>query len=138
MGTEKYGVIGWPVAHSLSPQLQGAGFAALGLDADYGLIPVEPGTLPATVVRLQADRGHTLIDTGPYAIMRHPGYAGIMVGVLGSGFALNSWWSFVPVALFIAGIFRRLLIEDRFLHEQLEGYPEYARRVQYRLIPGVW
>ena len=70
--------------------------------------------------------------------MRHPGYVGLLVGMTASGFALNSWWSILPVVVFDLLIVRRLLIEDRFLHEQLEGYPEYARRVQYRLIPGVW
>ena len=92
----------------------------------------------SSVVRIQSERGHQLITTGLYAYVRHPGYSGILMMTLGSGLALGSWWGCVPAGIFILMIVRRLLIEDRFLHEKMEGYDAYAQRVRYRLIPGVW
>ena len=90
------------------------------------------------VVRIQTERGHRLVTSGPYAWVRHPGYAAALIMIGASGLALGSWWSLsanVPVVLLI---FRRLLIEDRFLKQNLDGYRDYATRVRYRLMPGVW
>lgn len=92
----------------------------------------------SAVIRLQADRGHHLITTGPYRFVRHPGYAGVLLGVLASPLALGSWLSGIPMLIVAVLILRRLLMEDRFLHEQLEGYPAYAADVRYRLMPGVY
>ncbi len=92
----------------------------------------------STVVRLQEDRGHHLITTGPYAWVRHPGYTGILVGMLSSPLALGSWLSGVPTVLFALLILRRTIIEDRFLKEHLPGYVGYAGRIRYRLLPAVW
>jgi protein-S-isoprenylcysteine O-methyltransferase Ste14 len=90
------------------------------------------------VVRLQTDRGHHLITGGPYAFVRHPGYAGSFLWLLSSGLALGSWMSFLPAAAGAAVMLRRLLIEDKFLHEMLPGYPAYARHVTARVLPGIW
>lgn len=92
----------------------------------------------APVVRIQAERGHHLIDTGPYRRMRHPGYAGMVLSTISGGLVLGSWWSLAPVALMLLLVLRRVVLEDRFLHEELGGYPAYADRVRYRLVPGVW
>ena len=92
----------------------------------------------ASVVRIQKERGHHLISDGPYRIVRHPGYTFVTVMMFTSGVALGSWWSCVPICLMWLLLIRRTVIEDRFLHKQLDGYPEYARRVRYRLIPGIW
>ncbi len=92
----------------------------------------------SAVIRLQADRGHHLITTGPYRFVRHPGYAGVLLGVLASPLALGSWLSGIPMLIVAVLILRRLLMEDRFLHQQLEGYPAYAADVRYRLMPGVY
>ncbi len=92
----------------------------------------------SAVIRLQADRGHHLITTGPYRFVRHPGYAGVLLGLLASPLALGSWLSGIPMLIVAVLILRRLLMEDRFLHQQLEGYPAYAADVRYRLIPGVF
>ncbi len=92
----------------------------------------------SAVVRIQKDRGHQLITTGPYAVVRHPGYTGIMSLAIGSGLLLGSWWGCAPVLVFALMIFRRLLFEDRFLHEEMDGYAAYAQRVKYRLLPGLW
>ena len=92
----------------------------------------EPG------VRIQTERGHKVIDTGPYAIVRHPLY---LVALLMSGgipLALGSLWALVSSAFGALVLVVRTVLEDRTLQEELEGYKEYTRRVRYRLIPGVW
>ena len=92
----------------------------------------------SSVVRIQADRGHRVVDQGPYALVRHPGYAGMIVSVLGSGLALGSWLAFGFAAAYAALILRRVVFEDGFLRANLDGYAEYLTRVRYRLVPGVW
>ncbi|PYI82033.1 MAG: isoprenylcysteine carboxylmethyltransferase family protein [Verrucomicrobia bacterium] len=90
------------------------------------------------VVRIQRERGHHVITTGPYQYLRHPGYlAAIACWVCGS-LALGSWWAMVPTAVCIGIILRRTIIEDRLLQAELEGYAEYAQKVRYRLLPGIW
>jgi len=89
-------------------------------------------------VRIQKERGHHVISTGPYARVRHPGYAGALWAFLATPVLLDSWWAFVPAAVIVAAVVLRTHLEDRTLQEELEGYREYAQRVRYRLIPGVW
>lgn len=89
-------------------------------------------------VRIQEERGHQLIDSGPYGRVRHPGYAGMLVLGTALPLAFGSWWALVPAAVFVVFIARRVSLEDRFLHANLPGYPEYAARVPWRLIPGLW
>ena len=90
------------------------------------------------VVRIQSERGHELITRGPYAVVRHPGYAASFLVMLSTAPALGSWLALLPAALMAILFFRRIVIEDRFLHANLAGYPAYAQRVRYRLLPGVW
>jgi protein-S-isoprenylcysteine O-methyltransferase Ste14 len=90
------------------------------------------------VVRIQNDRGHRVISTGPYAHVRHPGYAGMILAILGSGLALGSWLSVAFAAGYCALILRRVVFEDGFLQTNLNGYREYSQRVRYRLIPGAF
>lgn len=92
----------------------------------------------SSVARIQRERGHHLITTGPYRFLRHPTYAGSMLMSLASPLALGSWWSALPVPVGLALFLRRLMIEDRLLHAELEGYSGYARRVPYRVLPGIW
>ena len=90
------------------------------------------------VVRIQTDRGHKVIDTGPYAYVRHPGYlAGFGVSA-GSALALGSLWALVPAAVACALLVLRTHWEDQTLREELAGYEEYTQRTRYRLVPGVW
>jgi protein-S-isoprenylcysteine O-methyltransferase Ste14 len=92
----------------------------------------------SAVVRIQDDRGHRVVDTGPYAVVRHPGYAGMILFAPCSGLALGSWIS-VAVALVYSGlILRRVFFEDQFLKNNLSGYEAYSGRVPYRLLPRVW
>jgi len=91
-----------------------------------------------SVVRIAVDRGHVVCDSGPYRIVRHPGYAGNMLALPGMALALSSTWVLIPaaVALIIAVI--RTALEDQILLKELPGYSDYARRVRYRLIPGIY
>ena len=90
------------------------------------------------VVRVQTERGHRVVDTGPYATIRHPGYLGMVIAVLGSGLAIGSWLGFALAATYCALILRRVFFEDAFLKANLPGYEAYASRVSARLIPGAW
>lgn len=91
-----------------------------------------------TTVRIQSERGHRVIDTGPYAFIRHPGYLGFFGWSLSAPLLLGSWWAFVPALLAILAIVIRTALEDRTLRHELAGYHEYASRVRFRLIPGIW
>ncbi len=92
----------------------------------------------STVVRIQEDRDHAVQTGGPYRYVRHPGYVGYMVALVGTVLGLGSTWSLIPAVLGMILFFVRTALEDRTLQEELEGYAEYAARVRYRLIPGVW
>jgi protein-S-isoprenylcysteine O-methyltransferase Ste14 len=89
-------------------------------------------------VRIQKERGHRVIDTGPYRFVRHPGYLGFSGWILSAPLLLGSWWAFIPSVLTLAGLLVRTALEDRTLREELSGYGDYARRVRFRLIPGIW
>lgn len=90
------------------------------------------------VVRIQDDRGHQVCSTGPYRLVRHPGYVGIIAYSLAMPFALGSLWAVIPALLVAAGFIVRTAFEDRTLHAELPRYPEYAARVRFRLLPGIW
>jgi protein-S-isoprenylcysteine O-methyltransferase Ste14 len=92
----------------------------------------------SAVIRIQKDRGHQVIDKGLYAVVRHPGYAGMLPSMLFSALALGSWLGFGLGVIFSVLVVRRVLFEDAFLRANLQGYKEYAARVRYRLVPGVW
>jgi protein-S-isoprenylcysteine O-methyltransferase Ste14 len=92
----------------------------------------EPG------VRIQEDRGQTVIDTGPYAIIRHPGYTSGSLLALSMPLCLGSWWALLPALLILAGLIPRTLFEEATLRAELPGYTEYTQRVKWRWVPGVW
>jgi len=93
----------------------------------------------SSVVRIQSDRGHVVVSSGPYAFIRHPGYsAGILI-LVASGVALGSWLAAAfLIAITIPFLLYRVRNEDRMLQSQLDGYADYTRRVRWRLLPGVW
>lgn len=92
----------------------------------------------STMMRIQTDRGHTVCDSGPYRIVRHPGYAGNLLALPGVALALGSAWTLIPVAVALLVAVIRTAFEDRTLQDELPGYREYTRRVRYRLFPGVY
>ena len=91
-----------------------------------------------STVRIQTERGHQVCDSGPYRFVRHPGYAGTLLSVVGIPLALDTLWTFVAAGLALVVSVVRTSLEDHTLMEELPGYREYARRVRYRLFPGLW
>ena len=89
-------------------------------------------------VRIQTERGHHVVSTGPYKIMRHPGYAGGLLGYVFIPLLLDSLWAFIPAILLGVVMIIRTALEDKTLQAELPGYKEYAKQVRYRLIPGIW
>lgn len=92
----------------------------------------------STVVRLQPERGQVVCDRGPYAVVRHPGYAGAALFELGSPLVLGSTWAAGPAAVAGMVLVVRTVLEDRVLRRDLAGYAAYAARVRWRLVPGAW
>lgn len=109
----------------------------LGGDAFIAWVMGENPFLERTV-RIQEDRNHVVITTGPYALVRHPMYTGFLICSLGWPLVLGSYWAAIPVFLLDVSLIVRTYFEDRTLHEELPGYREYALKTKYRLIPGVW
>jgi protein-S-isoprenylcysteine O-methyltransferase Ste14 len=89
-------------------------------------------------VRLQADRGHQVVSSGPYRWIRHPGYAGSLLTTLVIPLFLDSLWALLPAVFSIILLVIRTNLEDKALTDELEGYGDYTKRVRYRLVPGVW
>ena len=92
----------------------------------------------ATFVRIQDERAHSVISSGAYALVRHPGYAGVLLSHLALPFALGSIWALVPAAVGTIFFVARTSREDRMLRDRLAGYREHQTRVRWRLLPGVW
>jgi protein-S-isoprenylcysteine O-methyltransferase Ste14 len=95
-------------------------------------------TYLSPVVRIQEERGHRVVSTGPYHYVRHPMYAAIVVFVVGTSLLLGSWFGIVVGAVFVAVLARRALLEERTLRTRLPGYASYMAKVKYRLIPYLW
>jgi protein-S-isoprenylcysteine O-methyltransferase Ste14 len=114
-----------------------------------GLAPVILGTIGlmwatrvnrffSAFIRIQKDRGHQVVSDGPYRFIRHPGYAFWNLRTLGIPLLFGSNWAFIVAGLFIASFVVRTALEDRVLLEELPGYTDYADRVRWRLLKGVW
>ena len=129
------GRFGWSNV-PLSVHIAGwAGLAVAFLFASWAMLS---NTYASRTVRIQSDRGHQVVTTGPYRYVRHPMYVGTIFFGVCTPLFLGSWWALVPGGL-LAGLFVvRTALEDRTLREELPGYAEYAERVRYRLLPGVW
>jgi len=114
------------------------GFILISLGYAFAAWALAENRFFSSVVRIQIDRGHVVCDSGPYRIVRHPGYAGNLLALPGIVLALSSMWTFIPaaVALIIAVI--RTELEDQTLQDELPDYREYTQCVRYRLIPGIY
>ncbi len=127
---------GWLPQIPLELQLVSVMFVALGSAlASWALIS---NAFFAGTVRIQEERGHTTVSAGPYRFVRHPGYAGWMLSGIALALMLGSLWALIPAGLAAIALVVRTALEDRTLREELDGYSEYAQRVRYRLVPGVW
>jgi len=126
----------WSKGFSLVVEMVGLALIVTGyVFASYALI--ENAYFSGTV-RIQAERGHKVVSSGPYAWVRHPGYLGSLVASLGMPLLLDSAWAFIPVAVIGVFFIIRTRLEDHFLQGNLAGYREYAQKVRYRLLPGIW
>lgn len=92
----------------------------------------------SSVVRIQKDRGQTICDTGIYKVVRHPGYLGMTISLIGLPLITGSVWSIIPIGISIILLFIRTALEDKVLKEELPGYTEYTERTRQRLIPRIW
>ena len=129
------GLFGWS-AVPLPLQAAGFGLVAVGLGfVDWTLLS---NPFASSAVRIQHERAHSVISTGPYAIVRHPMYFGVFLFCLGSGLALGSAWSALALLPVMAVFARRTLREDRMLQEELPGYREYAARVRWKVARGLF
>jgi protein-S-isoprenylcysteine O-methyltransferase Ste14 len=114
------------------------GFVGMAVSVGLILRAMMVNRFFSAVIRIQKDRGHHVIDQGVYGVVRHPGYAGMIPSMPFSGLALGSWLGFAIGLGYSLLMLRRVLFEDAYLRSHLAGYGEYAARVRYRLIPGVW
>jgi protein-S-isoprenylcysteine O-methyltransferase Ste14 len=92
----------------------------------------------AGTVYVQTERGHAVVSTGPYRIVRHPGYLGWMVSGIAAPLMLGSLWAILPGIVAVVALVARTALEDQTLREELPGYQDYASNVHYRLVPGIW
>lgn len=128
--------LGWSPQLALTVQLLGLFFLVLGNGlASWAMVS---NKFFARGVSIQKDRGHTVITTGPYQFVRHPGYVGMITYSLSIPLMLSSLWALIPAGLLVGIIIVRTVLEDRTLQDELDGYKDYTKRVRYRLLPGVW
>lgn len=108
--------------------------------AGYALVVWATGTNAffSQVVRIQTERGHTVISSGPYRFVRHPAYVGMILLVLGAPIMLGSWWALIPGVISAVLMIVRTALEDKTLQAELPGYVEYTQHTRYRLLPGLW
>ncbi|MGJ5816329.1 methyltransferase family protein [Paludibaculum fermentans] len=123
---------------AVSPLAFSLGLAAAVLSAALIAWAMRANRFFSSVVRIQKDRGHTVVDSGPYRFIRHPGYAGSAIYLLATPLILGAYWALLPAAATASVMLLRTSLEDSTLHNELEGYPDYARRVRYRLCPAIW
>ena len=118
--------------------LQGIGLAGLAVSLAGWSWAMWNNRFFSGQVRIQQERGHRVATGGPYRFVRHPGYAAMFILLAASPLALGSYWSAIPMAAAAALFAYRTAVEDRMLLAELEGYPKYAARVRWRLVPGIW
>jgi protein-S-isoprenylcysteine O-methyltransferase Ste14 len=114
------------------------GFVLACLGCYIVWLTFKANTFAAPVIKIQKEREHRVITSGPYAYVRHPMYAGALLINVGAPLLLGSWWGLLAGVLFTALIGVRAVLEERTLTAELEGYADYAERVRFRLVPRVW
>lgn len=128
----------WNLTPPLPPCIRLSGVLVFGIG--YGIVVWAMYSNPyfSQVVRIQSERGHVAVTKGPYRIIRHPGYLGMTLSLLGSVFLLDSLWGLICFAFYLILVVTRTRLEDRTLQAELPGYSEYVTHTKYRLIPGIW
>jgi protein-S-isoprenylcysteine O-methyltransferase Ste14 len=127
---------GWSSA--MSPSLQYVGVVVGGVGYALSMWAMAVNKFFALLVRIQTERGHVVVTSGPYGVVRHPGYAGGILLFMATPVILGSQWALIPMGLATGSLVIRTAVEDKSLQAGLDGYREYARKVPYRLLPGVW
>jgi protein-S-isoprenylcysteine O-methyltransferase Ste14 len=127
---------GW--AGNIPLWVQVAAMVLLGLSYPLFTWAMVSNKFFSTVVRIQKERGHTVESGGPYRYVRHPGYASLLFSYITIPLALGSLWACIPMLVLVVNLVVRTALEDRTLQNELDGYKEYAGRVRFRLIPGIW
>jgi protein-S-isoprenylcysteine O-methyltransferase Ste14 len=119
--------------------LRGAGLIALAIGWALAFWAMRVNRFFSSVVRIQSDRGQYVVTSGPYGWIRHPGYLAGTVIIVASGIALGSWLATAILVVFgLPFLLRRAITEDRVLQAELPGYRDYAARVRWRVLPGIW
>jgi protein-S-isoprenylcysteine O-methyltransferase Ste14 len=118
--------------------LQALGLAMYLLSTGFIMWVFHENSFAAPVVKVQAERHHRVISSGPYAWVRHPMYSSVMLFFIGTPLLLGSWWGLAMAPLFAVLFAIRARIEERTLLASLPGYADYTTRVRYRLVPGLW
>jgi protein-S-isoprenylcysteine O-methyltransferase Ste14 len=116
------------------------GIALLGVVFGYalGTWAMVTNAFFSAVVRIQEDRDHRVVTSGPYRIVRHPGYAGGVVSSIAMPLMLGSFWALIPAGIALIFLVIRTKNEDKMLMEELPGYTDFAQQTRYRLVPGIW
>jgi protein-S-isoprenylcysteine O-methyltransferase Ste14 len=127
---------GWTTPFTLNAKLVALLVIILGFV--FGSWAMVENKFFSGVVRIQTDRGHRVVTTGPYRIIRHPGYAGALWTYLALPILLDSLWAFIPAVLLLGVLVLRTSLEDRTLQAELPGYKEFTQKTRYRLFPGIW
>jgi protein-S-isoprenylcysteine O-methyltransferase Ste14 len=127
---------GQPPVYNVAVNLIGVGAIILGYL--LGTVAMLHNRFFTGQVRIQRDRGHHVVSSGPYRVVRHPGYSGSLLANPGVPLLLDSVWAWAGVAVVAVITVTRTALEDRTLQAELAGYPAYARRVRYRLLPWIW
>lgn len=135
-------VAGLDHRYSCSPEfpllLSLIGFIFIALGYAFATWALVENRFFYSVVCVRKDKGHEVCDSGPYRFVRHPGYAGNILPLLGIALALGSLWALVPAAVALAITFIRTSLEDKTLQVELAGYRDYAQHVRYMLVPGLY
>jgi protein-S-isoprenylcysteine O-methyltransferase Ste14 len=129
-------LFGW--TSPFSPFIKIVAFIVILLGYILGTWALMENRFFSGVVRIQTDRGHQVVTTGPYRFIRHPGYVGVLWTYLALPLFLDSLWAFIPAVLTLAASVLRTSLEDKTLQAELPGYKEYTQRTKYRLFPGIW
>jgi len=114
------------------------GFIMLVVGAVLGVWAAISNPYYEAVVRIQSDRDHKVVTTGPYRIVRHPGYVGAILAIVSTPLIIGSIFGLIPAGIVVILLFIRTALEDRTLQNELDGYSDYAHNVRYRLLPWVW
>ena len=127
---------GWTGGFPLAAQMAALTLCVLG----YALLvwATASNAFFSQIVRIQSERGYTVVTGGPYHYVRHPAYVGAILSELAVPVLLASWWALVVSGLSAILLILRTALEDRTLRAELTGYVDYARQVRHRLLPGIW